>query len=137
MGTSQRQMEKEGTREQKKKIIVAMWEREGARGGSRMQKRGDRAPRAQDSLQLSLSVLLRDFNTSDASLSFSLPFFFCNSSRLALLHLRENACGCLRAHRRRSFLDKKCHLCTTCRNRTEKKREYDEWEIEHTNRDRT
>jgi len=85
-----------------------------------MQKRGDRAPRAHDSPQLSLSVLPRDFDTSDVSLSFSLPFFFHNSNRLALLHLRGNACGCLRAHTRRGFLDKKPHSCTTCRNRTER-----------------
>jgi len=57
MGTSQRQMEEEGTQEQKKKIIVAVWESERARGGTGMQKRGDRAPRTQDSPQLSLSVL--------------------------------------------------------------------------------
>ena len=111
METSQRQMEKEGTQEQKKNLIVAVWEREEARGGPRMQKRGDRAPRAQDSPQLSLSVLPGDFDTSDASLSFSLPFCFHNSNRLALLHLRENARGCLRAHTRRGFLDKKPH-CT-------------------------
>ena len=122
MGTSQRQMEKEGTQEQKKKLIVAVWEREQARGGTGMQKRGDRAPRAQDSPQLSLSVLPGDFDTSDASLSFSLPFFFCNSNRLALLHLRVNACGCLITHTTCSLLDNKPHTHTTCRNRTEKKR---------------
>jgi len=102
MGTSQREMEKEGTQEQRKQIIIAVWERERARGGTGMQKRGDRAPRAQDSLQLSLLVLLGDFDTSDASLSLSLPFFR-NSNCLALLPLRENACGCLRAHTRCSL----------------------------------
>jgi len=130
-------MEKEGTQEQKKKIIVAMWEREQARGGTQMQKRGDRAPRAQDSPQLSISVLPGDFNASDASLSLSLPFFFRNSNRMALLHLKKNACGCLRTHTRCGFLDKKPHSRTTCTNRTEKKREYDEWEAEHTDRERT
>ena len=74
-----------------------------------MQKRGDRAPRVEDSLQLSLSVLPRDFDTSDASLSLSLHFFFCNSNLLALLHLRENACGCLRAHTTCGLLDNKPH----------------------------
>jgi len=87
-----------------------------------MQKRGDRAPRAQDSPQLSLSVLPGDLDTSDASLSFSLPFFFCNSNRLARLHLRENACGCLRAHTRRGFLDKKPH-CTLYAGIGQRKRE--------------
>jgi len=35
-----------------------------------MQKRGDRAPRARDSSQLSLSALLGDTAASDAALSF-------------------------------------------------------------------
>jgi len=89
-------MEKEGTQEQKKKIIVAVWERERARGGTGMQKRGNRALRAQDSLQLSLSVLPGDYDASDACLSLSLPFFFHNSNCLSLLHLKENACGSLK-----------------------------------------
>jgi len=90
MGTSQRQIEKEGTQEQKKKIIIAVWERERARGGTGMQKRGDRAPRAQDSPQLSLSALPRDTAASDNSLSFSPSFLFRKSGDLAVLHPREN-----------------------------------------------
>ena len=56
MGTSQREMVKEGTQEQKKKLAVA-WEREGARRGAGTQERDDRAPRAWDSPHLLLSAL--------------------------------------------------------------------------------
>ena len=58
-------------------------------GGTRMQKRGGRALRARDSPQLSLLALLGEFASSDASFSFSPPLLFCNSGRLAVLHLRE------------------------------------------------
>ena len=79
--------EEERYREAKK--ITAVWEREGARGGTETQRRGDRASRAQNSPQLSLSALPEEFVSSDTSFSCSPPFLFCNSGRLAVLHLRE------------------------------------------------
>ena len=75
---------------EKKKKITAAWEREGSRGQLGTQKRGDRAPRARHSPQLSLSALPGDSAASDASLSCSPPFLFRNSGRLAVLYLREN-----------------------------------------------
>ena len=81
----------EGAGRKKKPKSTAVWEREGSRGEPGMQKRGDRAPRARHSPQLSLSALPRDSAASDASLSCSPPFLFRNSGRLAVLHLRENA----------------------------------------------
>jgi len=73
-------------REGKPKENTAAWERDGAKGGPRMQKRGDRAsPRAQDSPQLLLSLLPGDCHFRRLSLHFLLH----NSSRLAFLHLRK------------------------------------------------
>ena len=55
-----------------------------------MQKRVNRASRARDSPQLSLSALPGDSAASDASLSFSPSFLFPKSGDLAVLHPREN-----------------------------------------------
>lgn len=43
------------------------------REGTGMQKRGDTAPRVQDSRQLPLSEVLGEFDSSGASVSLSLP----------------------------------------------------------------
>jgi len=74
----------------KKQPHTALQQREGAMGALGMQNRGNRALRAWDSPQCSLSALLGDSATSDASLSSSPPLLFCKSGRLAVLHLREN-----------------------------------------------
>ena len=50
------------------------------REGTRMQKRGDTAPRVQDSPQLPLSEVLGEFDSSDASFSVSLSLPLLSSS---------------------------------------------------------
>lgn len=63
------------------------------REGTGMQKRGDTAPRVQDSPQLLLSKMLGEFDSSDASFFVSLfpppAPFLCSSSHLTVIHLEE------------------------------------------------
>ena len=83
--------EKEKEKKKTNKTITAAWERGGSRGGPGTQKRGDRAPEARHSPQISLSALPGDSAASGASLSCAPPFLFRKSGRLAVLHLRKNA----------------------------------------------
>jgi len=79
-----------GGREKKKNKNHSSVGKRGIQGKAWMQKRGDGAPRARHSPQLSLSALPGDSAASDASLSCSPPLLFRTSGRLAVPHLREN-----------------------------------------------
>jgi len=112
-GAGQTEMEKEGTRERgggwgkqggKKHKNHSSVGKRGIQGRARMLKRGDRAPRARHSPQLSLLALPGDSAASDTSLSCSPPFLFCKLRSLGCPPPKRKR-PCLAALTRQGSLD--------------------------------